>query len=243
MKAFGRHREVRAVDGVAFTARRRRDHRAPRAQRRRQDHAAARARDADDPGHRQARPSTATGRRPRPLRGAPAHRRPVGRARAVSAADRAREHPLLRRAAGTLGRRARRARRRADPRARHRRDRRPPRARILPGRADEGGDRARAGPRSADDPARRAHQRSRHHEHPCAARAPARAARTGQVPALQLARDAGSLRAVPAHRHPRPRAGSSRPGPPRSCSRSRASDRSRTPSCGCSVPAKDWPRR
>ncbi len=41
----------------------------------------------------------------RPLRGAPAHRRPVRRARALSAPDRPREHPLLRRAAGTLRRR------------------------------------------------------------------------------------------------------------------------------------------
>jgi ABC-type transport system involved in cytochrome c biogenesis ATPase subunit len=43
---------------------------------------------------------------------------------------------------------------------------------------------ARARPRSADDPARRAHQRPRHHEHP-AARPPSRSRGAGQVPALQ----------------------------------------------------------
>ena len=52
-KAFGRQREVHAVDGVAFTAPDRRDHRPPRPERRRQDDAPADARDADDSGQRQ----------------------------------------------------------------------------------------------------------------------------------------------------------------------------------------------
>ena len=42
-------------------------------------------------------------------------------------------------------------------------------------------------------------------------------------------------------RDPRAAAGSSRPGRPRSCSRNRARSRSRTPSSGCWVPAKDSP--
>ncbi len=184
--------------------RRRRDHGTARPQRRRQDHAAADARDADDPGCRQ-REHRRARRRARPLRRAPAHRRAVRRARPLPASYRPREHPLLRRVARLVRRRARRADRRARRRAGHRRHRRPPRAGLFAGRADEGGDRARAGPRPADHPARRAHQRPRHHEHSRAARPAARIARGGQVPALQLARDAGSLGAVRFHRDPRPR--------------------------------------
>ena len=54
-------------------------------------------------------------RRSRPLRRSPPHRRAVGCARPLPAAHRAREHPLLRRAAGTRRRRARGAGRRARP--------------------------------------------------------------------------------------------------------------------------------
>ena len=221
--------------------RRRRDHRPARPQRRRQDHAAAHARDADDPGRRQ-RDRRRPRRRPRPLCGAPAHRRAVGRARALSAADRAREHPLLRRAARPRRRRARCARRRAD-RARSA-------SRRIADRRAQGfsqGERMKVAIARAlvhdpaDDPARRADQRPRHHEHARAARPPARAARRGQVPAVQLARDAGSRRAVRPHRDPRPRAGRrdrDGGGADRAGGRGVARGRLRA---RCSGPAKDWP--
>ena len=59
----------------------------------------------------------------------------------------------------------------------------------------------------ADNSARRTHQRARHHEHTFVARPAARSQDAGQVPAVQLARHAGSFRALPAHRHPRRRKG------------------------------------
>ena len=146
-------------------------------------------------------------RRARALRGAPAHRRPFRRARPLSAPHRAREHPLLRRAAGTRRRRARGARSTscaalgiadiADRRA----------------HGFSQGERMKVAIARAlvHDPQTILLDEPTNGLDIMSIRAlrellrDLRAAR--QVPALQLARDAGSLRAVPAHRHPRPRQG------------------------------------
>ena len=129
-RARGRRRQLHRC--------RRRDHRTPRAQRRGQDDAPAHARHADDPRQRQ-RARRRQGRRARALRGAAADRRPFRRARHLSAAHRAREHPLFRRVAGTSGAAPKRAPT-VDPSTLHRRHRGPPCARLLAGRADEGRD-------------------------------------------------------------------------------------------------------
>ena len=229
-RACGRRRQLHR--------RRRRDHRLARTQRRGQDDAPAHARDADDPRQRR-RDDRRPRRRARPLRGARgASACSPTRAASIRASPRARTSAITARCRGSP---APRSSARIDElirRARHRRHRRPPRARLLAGRADEGRDRARARPRSADDPARRAHQRPRHHEHPRAARPAPRARGAGQVPALQLARDAGGLGAVPAHRHPRARQGRRRPAPPPSCSRNPASNARGCVRARCWDPAK-----
>src|SRR6185437_3212636 len=156
-RACGARRDVRRAE--------RRDHRSARSQRRRQDDAVANDRDARRPGRR-----PGAGRRPRrcrrPLRGARAHRCAVGCARPLLTPDRARERPLLRRAARPFRCAARRAHRRAVRDARPLSDRRSARRGVFARGADEGRDRARA----------------------------------GQVPALLVARDAGSGGAVRPHR-------------------------------------------
>src|SRR6185437_7054321 len=191
-RACGARRDVRRAE--------RRDHRSARSQRRRQDDAVANDRDARRPGRR-----PGAGRRPRrcrrPLRGARAHRCAVGCARPLLTPDRARERPLLRRAARPFRCAARRAHRRAVRDARPLSDRRSARRGVFARGADEGRDRARARPRPRHDPARRTDERPRHHERADAAHRVAGVARAGQVPALLVARDAGSGGAVRPHRH------------------------------------------